>query len=88
MQFKELAAGVQHFKEGEGRKTMCEAVEKYAEEQREEGKIEGRLEGRKQGARNMLKELVLKKIKKGKSLEQIAEELDVSIEDVTSVVGG
>ncbi len=32
MYYSELAKGVKHFKEEEGRKLMCEAVEKYGDE--------------------------------------------------------
>jgi hypothetical protein len=37
--YPELAKGVKHFKEEGGRKIMCEAVEKYAENSRMEDRL-------------------------------------------------
>ena len=54
-------------------------------EGREEGKKEGRKEGRKEGMD--LKEVILiqKKIRKGKALEQIAEETEEEIENIRAL---
>lgn len=40
MYYPELAKGMKHFKEEGGRKRMCEAVEKYAENVRLNGLLE------------------------------------------------
>ncbi len=90
MNYPELAAAVQHFKEGKGRADMCEAVEKYGQELAEEaarqGRKEGIKEGRKEGKQALLQKQVAKKIKKGKNLNQIAEELEVTVEEVKAVI--
>ena len=39
----ELADSVRHFKEGEGRREMCEAVEKYAKEKEKRGEKRGQI---------------------------------------------
>lgn len=39
MYYSELAKGVRHFKEEGGRKRMCEAVEKYAEQKAENARL-------------------------------------------------
>ena len=56
--YKELEDGVRHFKEDkEGRKTMCEAVEKYAEKKYDYGKAEGKEEGKVESIRALMKNL-------------------------------
>ena len=44
MYYPELAKGVRHFKEEGGRKKMCEAVEKYAEQKAESVRLNSLLE--------------------------------------------
>lgn len=44
MYYPELAAGMKHFKEEGGRKKMCEAVEKYAEEKAERVRLSNLIE--------------------------------------------
>ena len=64
-----------------GTVNMCKALEKLEEkgrmEGRLEGKLEGRLEGRSQGESCGFIKLILKKVKKQKSFDQIVEELDL-----------
>ena len=56
---------------------MCKALEKLEEKGRMEGRLEGRLEGRSQGESCGFIKLILKKVKKQKSFDQIVEELDL-----------
>lgn len=44
MYYPELARGMRHFKEEGGRKKMCEAVEKYAEQKAETVRLNSLLE--------------------------------------------
>ena len=60
-----------------GTVNMCKALEKLEEKGRMEGRLEGRLEGRSQGESCGFIKLILKKVKKQKSFEQIVEELDL-----------
>jgi len=53
MYFSELAKGVKHFKEEGGRKIMCEAVEKYAEQKAENVRLNSLLESIKNLMVNM-----------------------------------
>ena len=56
--YKELEEGVKHFKENkEGRKTMCEAVEKYAEKKYDSGREDGRTESKAEDIRALMKNL-------------------------------
>ena len=55
---------------------MCKALEELEERGRQEGWLEGRLEGRLQGqTKNKLK-LIVKKLHKNKSFDQIVDELE------------
>ena len=60
-----------------GTVNMCKALEKLEEIGRMEGRLEGRLEGRSQGESCGFIKLILKKVKKQKSFDQIVEELDL-----------
>ena len=52
--YKELESGVKHFKiDKEGKRTMCEAVERYADKNRAEGRLEGKLEDIKALMKNL-----------------------------------
>jgi len=48
----------------------------------EDAMEEGRKDGEKAGKRNLLEELVIKKVQKGKSMEEIAEELELEWNEV------
>ena len=75
-----LAKSVSHFKEGEGRKEMCEAVENYGikREQigRREGREKGREEGREEGIQiGEIKATIQTAIRYGATKETIIEDL-------------
>ena len=53
MYYPELAEGMKHFKEEGGRKYMCEAVEKYAEQKAENARLNGLLDSIKNLMANM-----------------------------------
>lgn len=53
MYYPELAKGVRHFKEEGGRKIMCEAVERYAEQKAENARLNGLLDAIKNLMANM-----------------------------------
>ena len=57
---------------------MCKAIEEMRAQEREEGRMEGRLEGRQE----QLLTLISKKMEKGKSLEQIADEIEETVEAI------
>ena len=65
-----------------GVKYMQAWEEKYYEKEEarkeglQEGRAEGRAVGRTEGARNKLKDLIKKKLEKGKSIEEIADALE------------
>ncbi|HAQ51205.1 MAG TPA: hypothetical protein DCR12_00365 [Lachnospiraceae bacterium] len=68
--YKELEDGVRHFKmEEERRKSMSEAVERYADKRVEEDR----------------EELILKNLIKGKSPEEIADFFDMSVDEVRKI---
>ena len=62
---------IEQQKEKEG-VDMCKALEDWAAEERAEGRLEGRLEGREEN----LVTLIRKKLEKGKSIIQIADEIE------------
>ena len=77
MYYNELKERVSYFKETkEGAAIMCKAIEELVAKEREEGRLEGRIEGQQE----QLFLQISKKIKKGKSLEQITDELEENIE--------
>lgn len=51
---------------------------------RAEGISQGRVEGRAEGSQQKMEELILKKIIKNKSIEQIADELESEVDDILS----
>ena len=53
---------------------MCKAVEDYGKKERMEGRQEGRLE--------LMVEFIKRFIQKGKTFDEIADELGVSVEEV------
>lgn len=63
-----------------------EGLEEGLEKGREEGLEKGREEGMEKGREELLTAMVEKKLKKGKPVEVIAEELEESIEKVESII--
>lgn len=61
---------------------LKEMLQKERREGYEEGQKEGYEEGQKEGRRQLLAAQVQKKIEKGKSVEQIADELE---EDISAI---
>lgn len=53
------------------------------EEGRLEGRAEGRAEGRMEGTQRILIDLIKKKISKNKTLEQIADELEMKADEIS-----
>ena len=95
---KALADGVKHFKETKGgRKLMCEAVEKYAQEVAEErekkaekrGQKRGETRGEKRGISRgeILKiiKITVKKVQKGYTMEAVAEDLEESVDTLRPI---
>ena len=67
---------------------MCQALEELAEEAREEGREEGRKEMREEMREAMRAKLirqVCKNLRKGKTIEQIAEDLDEDIVEIRNI---
>ena len=59
-----------------GSVNMCKALEELEEKGRQEGRLEGRLQGRLQGQTENKLKLIVKKIHKNKSFDQIVDELE------------
>ena len=88
---------VEYYKEGamsmsvkdDIREMFKEEIEQAEEEGfkrgKEEGKEEGKKEGREEGTLNNRKETVLKLLKKGYSLEEIADLLDIPLDEVKAI---
>ena len=64
---------------------MCDALKELMKEELEEKKQEGITQGIPLGNQAKLEELVGKKIRKGKSLEQIAEDLEEEPETIRPI---
>lgn len=60
--------------------------EKHIKQEREEAWEEGRKEGKKAGARDMLLKLAEKKLRKGKTIAEIAEELEESEKTIKEIL--
>ena len=75
-----LSESVKHYKEGEGRKTMCEAVQKYAEEYAEEYAKEKEKRGRELGK---IETTIQMGIRHGFDKETIIEDLLSQVENMT-----
>lgn len=72
-----LAKSVKHFKETKGgRELMCEAVEKYAEERAKKAEERGISRGE---TLNLIK-LTIKKIQKNYTIEEVADDLEESVD--------
>ena len=82
----ELEKGVRHFKiEKEGRQTMSEAVEKYANEKAEEAKKKGIQKGIQKGIEQGISINVKKLLSKNMPADEVADLLDLNIEKVRSI---
>ena len=80
---KALADGVKHFKETKGgRKLMCEAVEKYAQEVAEE---RGEKRGISRGEILKIIKITVKKVQKGYTMEAVAEDLEESVDTLRPI---
>ena len=68
---------------------MCDVADRLEKRGIEKGRLEGRLEGKREGileGKNILLiEQVLKKVRKGKSLSQIADELEEDEEVIKGI---
>ena len=60
-------------------------IRQEKDESRQEGKEEGREEGRVEGRASMLRDLVIRKVEKGYSLEQIAEAFDYNKDEIEPI---
>lgn len=77
-----MAEITKHYKETtEGVNIMCKAVEEYGKKER----MEGRQEGRQEGRLELMIEFIKRFIQKGKSYDEIADELGVSVDEVKKV---
>ncbi len=63
-----------------GLRQMCNYSDLIEERGIEKGRLEGRLEGHLEGRKKTLTSQIQKKLAKGKSLEQIADELEETVE--------
>lgn len=61
---------------------MCEALKELMKEEIDESRRQGMSQGISQGKQEQLLELIQKKIIKGKSIEQIAQELEETEEAI------
>lgn len=82
--YPEIAKGVKHFKEEGGRKIMCEAVEKYAQEIAAKAVAEERsaLEERAT-AQQMLSQKIVAALADDKDNDTIIKELNCTLEQIT-----
>ena len=53
----------------------------------EEGRIAGIEEGREEGRMELLKQQIQRKLSKGKSIDEIAEELEESVTVIQNIIG-
>ena len=75
--------------EGKGKekvKTMCDVADRLKKQGRKEGREEGRREGIQEGRREVYMGLVESKLAKGKTAEQIMEELELTKEEVGELI--
>ena len=74
----------------EARNNMCEALMELMEDVIEEkfaaGRSEGRLEGKLEGRLEGLLELISKKLAKGKTIEQIADDLEKTVPEIEDLI--
>ena len=68
--------------DGKGEIDMCKAVRDMIDESKQEGKAEGKAEGMAVGELNKAKKMALKMYKKGDSIEEIAEMVEFSVDQV------
>ena len=65
---------------------MCQALKDWSEEERSEGRREGLKEGLKEGQETKLIQLTQRKLRKGKTAEEIAEDLEEPLENVERIL--
>ena len=73
----------------EGKVDVCTAIDEMRKESRNKGRIEGRIEGKREGILAgkiiLLIGMIWKKVRKGKSLSQIADELEEDEEVIKGI---
>ena len=69
-----------------GKINMCEGIRQLIEEGKNEGRSEGISIGRNEGISIAMKELINKKLAKGKSISVIADELEESVETINTLI--
>ena len=65
---------------------MCNLSDYVEEQAMEKGMTKGKEEGRKEGRKDVIRELVQKKLKKGKSLEEIADALEETVDVIQKII--
>ena len=70
----------------EARNNMCEALMELMEDVIEEKFAAGKSEGRLEGRLEELLELVSKKLAKGKTIEQIADDLEKTVPEIENLI--
>ena len=65
---------------------MCKAFEDYRLEGKEEGRTEGKIEGKIEGKAEQLIEFVCRKLRKNKTAEMIAEELEEELPVIERII--
>ena len=72
--------------EKEGAVDMCKALTELIADGKQEGREEGREEGKQLGKDEKLRELVVKKVKKGLSVSEIADVLEEDEEAIGKII--
>ena len=67
-------------------KVMCNLSDGIEERGIIKGRAEGKAEGKAEGRTELLKQLVQKKLAKGKSIEVIADELEEEVANIEAVI--
>ena len=76
---------VEYYKEGAMSMSVKDDIREMFKEEIEQAREEGKKEGREKGALNNRKETVLKLLKKGYSQEEIADLLDIPLDEVKAI---
>ena len=79
-----MRANMEVFKEA--RNNMCEALMELMEDVIEEKFAAGKSEGKSEGRLEELLELVSKKLSKGKTIEQIADDLEKNVSEIENLI--
>ena len=74
-------------KDEEEKKLRKAEFEAGLEEGRKAGMEEGRMVGIEEGRIELLKQLIQRKLSKGKSIDEMAEELEESVTDIQNFIG-